>query len=103
MYLQKMILKKKKTYFEEELGKNRNKTKEISNVSEEDVKKILLSLDTSIATGMHQIPAKFLRDGDDALALLLRNIINLSIRLSNFPEECKIAKLKPIFKKRFKD
>ena len=29
MYLQKMILKKKKTYFEEELGKNRNKTKEL--------------------------------------------------------------------------
>ena len=26
-------------------------------------------------------------------------IINLSIKLSTFPEECKIAKLKPIFKK----
>ena len=35
---------------------------EFSNVSEEDVKKILLSLDTSKATGMDQIPAKFLRD-----------------------------------------
>ena len=33
------------------------------------------------------------------LALPLRNIINLSIKLSTFPEECKIAKLKPIFKK----
>ena len=32
-------------------------------------------------------------------ALPLRNIINLSIKLSIFPEECKIAKLKPIFKK----
>ena len=29
MHLQKMILKKKKSYFEEELGKNRNKPKEI--------------------------------------------------------------------------
>ena len=29
MYLQKMILKKKKSYFEEELGKNRNKPKEL--------------------------------------------------------------------------
>ena len=27
------------------------------------------------------------------------DIINLSIKLSTFPEECKIAKLKPIFKK----
>ena len=28
MHLQKMILKEKKSYFEEELGKNRNKPKE---------------------------------------------------------------------------
>ena len=32
-------------------------------------------------------------------ALLLGNIINLSIKLSTFLEECKITKLKPIFKK----
>ena len=48
---------------------------------------------------MDQIPSKFLRDGVEVLALPLRNIINLSIKLSTFPEECKIAKLKPIFKK----
>ena len=69
-----------------------------SNVSEEDVKKILLSLDISKAAGMDQIPAKFLREGAKVLALPLRNIINLSIKLSTFLEECKIAKLKPIFK-----
>ena len=33
------------------------------------------------------------------LTLPLRNMINLSIKLPTFPEECKIAKLKPIFKK----
>ena len=48
---------------------------------------------------MHQIPSKFLRDSVEVLALPLRNIINLSIKLSTFPEEYKIAKLKPIFKK----
>ena len=72
---------------------------EFSNVSEEDVKKILLNLDTSKATGMDQIPAKFLRDGAEVLAFPLGNIIHLSIKLSPFPGECKIAKLKPIFKK----
>ena len=72
---------------------------EFSNVSEEDFKKILLSLDTSKAAGMDQIPAKLLRDGAEVLALPLRKIINLSIKLSTFPEESKIAKLKPIFKK----
>ena len=111
MHLQKMILKKKKSYFEEELGKNRNKPKELwktlkslglssekarqskislkqdaktscnvsndfefSNVSEEDVKKIFLSLHTSKASGMDQIPAKFLRDCTEVLALPLCEI-----------------------------
>ena len=72
---------------------------EFSNISEEDVKKILLSLDTSKAAGIDQMPGKCLRDGAEVLTLLLGNIINLSIKLSIFPEECKIAKLKSIFKK----
>ena len=33
------------------------------------------------------------------MVLPFRNIINLSIKLSTFPEECKIVKLKPIYKK----
>ena len=181
MHLQKMILKKKKSYFEEELGKNRNKRKELwktlkslglssdkarqskvslkkdsaiqfealenantfkkfyselagglqekfprapnkftsqttknhfaktssnvsnnfefSNVSEEDVKKILLYLDTSKAARMDQIPAKFLRDSAEVLALHWGNIVNLPIKLSTFPGECKFVKLKSIFKK----
>ena len=63
---------------------------EFSNVFEEYVKKISLSLDTSKAAGMDQIPAKFLRGGVEVLALPSGNIINLSIKLSAFPEECKI-------------
>ena len=46
---------------------------------------------------MDQIPAKVLSDGAEVLTLPLRNI-NLSIKLSTFPEGCKIAKLKSIFK-----
>ena len=52
---------------------------------------------------MDQIPAKCLRDGAQVMALPLRNIINLSINSLTFPKECKIAKLKPIFKKRCKE
>ena len=48
---------------------------------------------------MDQIPPKFLRDDAKVLALPLRNIIYLSIKLSTFPEKYQIAKLKPIFKK----
>ena len=48
---------------------------------------------------MDGIPAKFLRDGLEVLAPPWKNIINLSIKLSTFPREYKIANLKPIFKK----
>ena len=72
---------------------------ELSNASEEVIKKVLLSLDSNKATGMDQIPGTFLRNGAEVLTLPFRNIINLLIKSSTFPEECKIAKLKPMFKK----
>ena len=90
-------------------------------MSEEVIKKIWFSIDTSKAVGIAQILAK-LSDGlavllsnisnlsiklspfpklSDGLAVLLSNISNLSIKLSPFPEVkvYKIAELKPIFKK----
>ena len=54
---------------------------ELSNMSEEFIKKILLSLDTIIAAGLGQISGKFLKNGVEVLTLPLRNI-NLSIKLS---------------------
>ena len=65
----------------------------MSNVSEAVIKKILLSPDNC------KIAGKFLRGKDDILALSVRNIINLSIKLLTFLEECQITKLKTIFKK----
>ena len=70
----------------------------MTNVSDEVIKKILLTLDTSKAAGIGQIPAKFLRYGPEVMALPLRNKINFSIKLSTFPEERRTAKLKPVFK-----
>ena len=63
------------------------------------VEKLLKNLDTSKATGIDQIPARFLKDGASVISKHLTNIINLSIELDTFPSECKIAKLIPIFKK----
>ena len=65
---------------------NVSKAFEFSNLSEEAFKKILLSLDASKIAGMDQIPAKFLRDGAEVLALPLRNnkkFINLPRRVQN--------------------
>ena len=68
---------------------------ELSNVFEEVIKKILLSLDTSKAARIEQISAKSRKDSVEVLALPLRNIINLFIKFSTFPEERKTAKLPP--------
>ena len=71
----------------------------MSNASKEVIKKILLSLDSNKATGMEQISGTFSRNRAEVLTLLFRNIINLLIKSSTFLEECKIAKLKPMFEK----
>ena len=59
----------------------------------------MLNLDTSKAAEMDQFLAKLQRGCAELRALPLKNIINLSTKLSTLPEECKIVKLKPIFKK----
>ena len=48
-------------------------------VSKEVFKNILVSLDTNKDAGMDKIPEKFLRDVAKVLALLSRNLIDLSI------------------------
>ena len=48
---------------------------------------------------MGEIPTKFLKEVVDMLAYPLPRITNLSVKLSVFPEEYKIEKLKPLFKK----
>ena len=68
-------------------------------VSKEVFKNILVSLDTNKDAGMDKIAEKFLSDVAKVLALLSRNLIDLSIILSVFPGEGNIAKLKPVFKK----
>jgi len=68
-------------------------------VSEEEVIKIMKDLDITKAAGIDNIKAIFLKDGASILGKPISKLCNLSIRLSIFPEKCKIAKLKPLFKK----
>ena len=48
---------------------------------------------------MDNLSGKFLKDGSSVLAKPISQICNLSIKYSKFPTDCKIAKLKPLFKK----
>ena len=56
-------------------------------------------MDENKDAGLDNLSGKFLKDGATVLAKPISQICNLSIKYSIFPSDCKIAKLKPLFKK----
>jgi len=56
-------------------------------------------MDPTKAVGLDNLAGRFLKDGAPELSIPITKLINLSILKSVFPEQCKIAKLKPLFKK----
>ena len=68
-------------------------------VSENTISDFLKELKTNKATGIDNLSGRFLKDGSKVLATPIAQICNLSIKLSTVPDECKIAKLKPLYKK----
>ena len=56
-------------------------------------------LNPSKAAGIDNLSGKFLKDGAHILARPISQLCNLSIKLDSFPRSCKIAKVKPLFKK----
>ena len=55
-------------------------------------------MDENKAAGPDNLAGKFLKDGATFLAKPISQIGNLSIKYSIFSSDCKIAKLKPLFK-----
>ena len=51
------------------------------------------------ATSLDNLSGKFLKDGATVLAKPISQFCNLSIKYSIFLPDCKMAKLKPLFKK----
>ena len=66
------------------------------------VLKLLQQLNPHKSAGIDNLTGKILKDGAPVLASPITNLINLSISLSSFPDDCKIAKLKPLYKKEAK-
>ena len=60
---------------------------------------ILKNVEVTKAAGIDQISGKFLKDGAQILAKPISELCNLSMALGSFPDACKIAKVKPLFKK----
>ena len=62
-------------------------------------KKILRGTKVWKAAGIDDLSGRFLKDGSQVLSKPISELCNLSIKLGSFPDACKIAKLKPLFKK----
>ena len=60
---------------------------------------ILRDVEVTKAPEIDQISGKFLKDGARILAKPISELCNLSMALGSFPDACKIAKVKPLFKK----
>ena len=67
--------------------------------SREKISSILKGLNPSKAAGIDNLSGKFLKVGAHVLARPISQLCNLSIKLNSFPRSCKIAQVKPLFKK----
>ena len=71
---------------------------ELQNLTEKETIRLLRGLGRHKATGLDDIPARFLRDGAHIIANPLTHIINLSISTGTVPGDMKSARVVP-FKK----
>ena len=61
--------------------------------------KITTNIESSEASGVDKLSGRFLKNGVNILAKPIAALCNLSIIQGVLPNACKVAKLKPIFKK----
>ena len=68
-------------------------------VSEKTILDFLKKIKTNKTTGIDNLSGRFLKDGSKVLANPISQICNLCIKLLTIPDKCKIAKLKPLYKR----
>ena len=54
------------------------------------------------ATGVDNLAGRCLKDGSNILCTPIAKTCILSIKLASFPDNCKVAKIKPLYKKGLK-
>ena len=69
------------------------------NIQSDKVFKTLKNFDATKASGIDDLSGAFLKNGAKLLTTPIPQLCNLSISSGTFPDACKIAKLKPLFKK----
>ena len=71
----------------------------LATVSENTILNILKITNVSKVAGLDNLSGQFFKDGAEVLAKPITDLCNFSITSGKFPDSCKIAKLKPIYKK----
>ena len=71
----------------------------LASVSENSILTILKATQVSKAAGIDNLSGRFLKDGAKVLSKPISDLCNLSITSEKFPDPCKVAKLKPLYKK----
>ena len=63
------------------------------------ISNLLKSCNVNKTAGIDNVSGRLFKYGADVLGIPITQICNLSIKLSYFPKDCKVAKLKPLYKK----
>ena len=84
-------------YYKEK-GIERNSSK-FNVVEQLEVENMLRSLDISTSAGEDKISGKFLRDAAEVISSPLTYIMNLSLKSATVPDDFKLARVLPIYKK----
>ena len=71
----------------------------LASVSENSILTILKATQVSKAAGTDTLSGRFLKDGVKVLSKPISDLCNLSITSEKFPDPCKVAKPKPLYKK----
>ena len=87
-----------KDYYNDMFELSHNKLN-FQTVQPNTISNLLKSCNVNKAAGIDNVSGRFLKDGADVLGIPITQICNLSIKLSHFPKECKVAKLKPFYEK----
>ena len=72
----------------------------MASVSENAILAILKTAQISKAADLGSLSELFLKDAEKCLTKPISGLCNLSIYFEKFPDPCKVAKCKPLYKKK---
>ena len=87
-----------KDYYNDMFELSHNKLN-FQTVQPNTISNLLKSCNVNKAAGIDNVFGRFLEDSVDVLGISITQICNLSVKLSDFPKDCKVANIRPLYKK----